>query len=83
MATQVRNIDFGDYATAVPAFLTMVVMPFTYSITNGIGAGFVSYVVIRLAQGKARLVHPLMWVVAALFVVYFALAPLERLLGVR
>ncbi len=42
-----------------------------------------SYVVIRLAQGKARLVHPLMWVVAALFVVYFALAPLERLLGVR
>ena len=83
MTTQVRNIDFGDYATAVPAFLTMVVMPFTYSITNGIGAGFVSYVVIRLAQGKARLVHPLMWVVAALFVVYFALAPLERLLGVR
>ena len=58
-------------------------MPFTYSITNGIGAGFVSYAVIRAMQGQAREVHPLLWVVAALFVLYFAIAPVERLLGVR
>jgi AGZA family xanthine/uracil permease-like MFS transporter len=83
MAIQVRAIDVGDFAIAIPAFLTIVLMPFTYSITNGIGAGFVSYAVIRAAQGRAREVHPLLWVVAALFVLYFAIAPLERLLGVR
>ena len=56
-------------------------MPFTYSITNGIGAGFVSYAVIKLAQGKAREVHPLLWVVAALFVVYFAIGPIQDLIS--
>ncbi len=82
MLTQIRGIDFNDYGIAIPAFLTIVVMPFTYSITNGIGAGFVSYVVIKLAQGRVREVHPLMWVVAALFVVYFGLEPVQSLLGV-
>lgn len=82
MTTQVRTIDFGDVGIAIPAFFTIVLMPFTYSITNGIGAGFVSHVVIRAAQGRAREIHPLLWVVAALFVVYFAIAPLQRLLGV-
>jgi AGZA family xanthine/uracil permease-like MFS transporter len=77
LITQVRNIDFTDYAIAIPAFLTMVLMPFTYSITNGIGAGFVSYALLRAAQGRARDVHPLLWVVAALFVVYFAINPLQ------
>jgi AGZA family xanthine/uracil permease-like MFS transporter len=52
-------------------------MPFTYSIANGIGAGFVSYVVIRAATGKARQVHPLMWVIALAFVAYFAVGPLQ------
>jgi AGZA family xanthine/uracil permease-like MFS transporter len=83
MATQVRNIDWTDYGLAIPAFLTITVMPFTYSIANGIGAGFVSYVVIRVAQGRAREIHPLLWVVAALFIAYFAIDPLEDLLGVR
>ncbi|MGH8867240.1 MAG: NCS2 family permease [Actinomycetes bacterium] len=82
MFTQVRNIDVTDYGIAVPAFLTIVLMPFTYSITNGIGAGFVSYAVIRLAQRRAREVHPLLWVVAVLFVAYFAIDPIERWLGV-
>ncbi len=50
-------------------------MPFTYSITNGIGAGFVSYALLKATQGRAREVHPLLWVVAALFVVYFAHRP--------
>ena len=51
-------------------------MPFTYSITVGIGAGFVSYVLIKLVLGKARALHPLLLVVAALFVVYFAIDPI-------
>src|SRR5439155_751250 len=59
LMAQVRDIDFTDYSIALPAFLTIVVMPFTYSIANGIGAGFVSYAVIRAATGKARQVHPL------------------------
>ncbi|MDR7300496.1 NCS2 family permease [Haloactinomyces albus] len=82
MLTQIRRINFGDFGLAIPAFLTMVLMPFTYSITNGIGAGFVSYVVIRACQGRAREIHPLMWVVSALFVVYFAIGPLEALFGI-
>ena len=83
MATQIKNIDFRDYSLAIPAFLTMVLMPFTYSITNGIGAGFVSYVVIKIFQRKARAVHPLMWLVGALFLVYFAIAPIEELFHLR
>jgi AGZA family xanthine/uracil permease-like MFS transporter len=82
MMTQVRNIDFGDFDVAIPAFLTIVIMPFTYSITNGIGAGFVSYVVIKAVRGRAKDVHPLLWVVAVLFVVYFAIVPVKELLGV-
>ncbi len=77
LITQIRTIDFDDYTVAIPAFLTIVVMPFTYSITNGIGAGFVSYAVLKAAQGRARDVHPLLWVIAALFVVYFAIDPLQ------
>ena len=80
LLTQVRNIDFEDYTIAIPAFLTIVLMPFTYSITNGIGAGFVSYAVLKATQGKAREVSPLLWVIAALFVVYFAIDPIEAAL---
>ena len=77
LITQVKNIDFDDYTIAIPAFLTIVLMPFTYSITNGIGAGFISYVVLKATQGRAREVHPLLWVVAALFVVYFGIDPIQ------
>jgi AGZA family xanthine/uracil permease-like MFS transporter len=82
MLTQVRVIDWNDYGIAVPAFLIATLMPFTYSITVGIGAGFVSHVLVRTAQGRARQVHLLMWTVAALFTIYFALNPLEQLMGV-
>ena len=82
MITQIRSIDFADFAVAIPAFFTIVLMPFTYSITNGIGAGFVAYVLIQLVQRRARAVHPLLWVVSALFVVYFAINPVEQLLGI-
>ncbi|OLF17728.1 NCS2 family permease [Actinophytocola xanthii] len=77
MMGQIREIDFEDFTVALPAFLTIVVMPFTYSIANGIGAGFISYVLLRTATGRARGIHPLLWVVAALFVVYFAIGPIR------
>ena len=82
LLTQIRRIDFGDYTIAIPAFLTIVLMPFTYSITNGIGAGFIAYVVLQVTAGRARAVHPLMYVVASLFVLYFGIVPLQQLLGV-
>jgi AGZA family xanthine/uracil permease-like MFS transporter len=82
LMTQVREIPWDDYDIAIPAFLTIVLMPFTFSITNGIGAGFIAYVAIKLARGRARDVNVLLYVVAALFVVYFAIDPVERLLGV-
>jgi len=80
LITQVRNIDFDDYAIAIPAFLTIVLMPFTYSITNGIGAGFVSYALLMATQGRAREVSPLLWIIAALFLVYFGIGPIEAAL---
>ncbi len=83
LMTQVKGIPWDDYDVALPAFLTIVLMPFTYSITNGIGAGFISYVVIAALRGRGRAVSPLLWVVAALFVVYFAIDPIERALGIR
>lgn len=81
MISQVREIDFADFRIALPAFLTIVVMPFTYSITNGIGAGFITYVVIQIVTGGARKVHPLLWVIAVAFVAYFAVGPIQAALG--
>jgi AGZA family xanthine/uracil permease-like MFS transporter len=80
MMQQVRGINWEDLEVAIPAFLTIVLMPFTYSITVGIGAGFLSYVLIKLVLRKGTQVHPLMWVVAAMFILYFAIHPLTRVL---
>ena len=82
MMQQVRGIDWDDLEIAIPAFLTIVLMPFTYSITAGIGAGFVVYVLLKVVRGKASVVHPLMWLIAALFILYFALDPVRNVLGV-
>ena len=82
MMQQVRGIDWDDLEIAIPAFLTIVLMPFTYSITVGIGAGFVVYPEIKLVRGKSADILPLLWAVSALFVVYFAIDPLKDLLGV-
>lgn len=82
MMQQVKNIDWDDVEIAIPAFFTIVLMPFTYSISVGIGAGFIAYVLVKVVRGKAGSVHPLMWVVSALFVVYFAIDPVKQLLGV-
>jgi adenine/guanine/hypoxanthine permease len=81
MMAQIRHVDLGDLSVLVPVFLTVTVMPLTYSIANGIGAGFVSWVVVRSLSGKAREISPLLWVVAAGFLVYFARGPIEQLLG--
>jgi AGZA family xanthine/uracil permease-like MFS transporter len=77
MMTQVRHIDWDDVEVAIPAFLTIALMPFTYSITAGIGAGFITYALLKTVRGKAWQVKPLLWVVAALFVVYFAVDPIN------
>ena len=76
MMQQVRGIAWEDVEIAIPAFLTIVLMPFTYSITVGIGAGFLAYVLIKAVRGKAAAVHPLLWIVSALFLVYFAINPI-------
>jgi AGZA family xanthine/uracil permease-like MFS transporter len=81
MMTQIRHIPFDDYAIAIPSFLTIILMPFTYSITNGIGAGMVSYVAIKIAQGKSKEISGLLWIIAAAFTIYFAVHPLKGLLG--
>lgn len=72
MTTLIKDIDFADVEEGFPALLALILMPLTFSITVGIGAGFVTYVVVKLVKGKAAQVHPLMWVVAAAFLIYFA-----------
>ena len=83
MVSQVGKIDWADWGVAIPAFLTFTLMPFTYSIANGLGAGFIAYVLVRTFQGRAREIHPLMWVVAAAFVLFFGIGPIEQLIGFR
>ncbi|MFJ1732420.1 NCS2 family permease [Streptomyces sp. NPDC088254] len=76
LANSVRDIDWADYTIAVPAFVTMVMMPFTYSITNGIGMGFITFAVLRLAAGRGREVPTPMYVVAAVFAFYYLMPAL-------
>src|SRR5690606_21087698 len=76
MMQQVTDIDWRDHEIAIPAFLTIVLMPFASSLSVGIGAGFLAFVLIKVVLGKLREVRTLMWVVAALFVVFFAISPL-------
>lgn len=81
MMTQIKGIDFSAFSVTLPVFLTIVVMPLTYSISNGIGAGFISWVLLRSFAGKAREVSPLLWVVAVGFLIYFARGPIGALIG--
>jgi AGZA family xanthine/uracil permease-like MFS transporter len=80
LLTQVKDIPWDDWEISIPAFLTIILMPFTYSITNGIGAGFIAYVVIKAAKGKAAEPGLLLWIISGLFAVYFALDPIQRAL---
>ena len=71
MFTQVRGIDVDNVEDGLPALLTMILMPLTFDITVGIGAGFITWVLIKVAKGKISEIHWLMWVVAIMFLVYF------------
>ncbi|WP_280679988.1 NCS2 family permease [Cryobacterium sp. CG_9.6] len=81
MVSQIRFIDFTEFSIVLPVFLTIIVMPLTYSIANGIGAGFVSWVLVRSFSGKGKQISPLLWIVAAGFVLFFVRGPVEALLG--
>lgn len=83
MMQNARHVDWADSATAIPVFLTVVLMPFTYSITAGVAAGVISYVAIKVAQGKAREIGAFMWALTVIFVVFFSLHPIEGWLGVK
>lgn len=81
MMAQIKEIKFSKFAVALPAFLTIVTMPLTYSIANGIGVGAISWVLVNTFSGRARKVHWLMWIVAVGFVLYFVRGPIETLLS--
>ncbi|NEB76336.1 NCS2 family permease [Streptomyces sp. SID14478] len=83
MMMNARHVDWADRATAIPVFLTVVLMPFTYTITTGVAAGVISWVAIKIAQGKAREIGAFMWGLTVIFLVYFALNPIESWMGVH
>ena len=82
MASVLRDIDFDDFSVTLPVVLTVAVMPLSYSIANGIGVGFIAWVVLRSASGRAREISPLLWVVAVGFLLYFARGWIDSLVGV-
>jgi AGZA family xanthine/uracil permease-like MFS transporter len=77
MVRQAVHVQWDDWGLGIPAFLTIAMMPFTYSIADGIGAGFVSYTFIRIVQGRAKEVHPLMYLVSVAFVLYFGMGVIQ------
>ncbi|PRB11549.1 NCS2 family permease [Microbacterium sp. MYb62] len=81
MMGQIKEIKFTNFAVALPAFLTIVTMPLTYSIANGIGVGFIAWTLVNALSGRARKVHWLMWIVAVGFMLYFVRGPIEVLLA--
>lgn len=76
MMMQVTEIDWTQFHIALPSFLTIVAMPFTYSIADGIGIGFITFALFSVFAGKAKEVHWIMWLISALFVVFFAMDPI-------
>ena len=81
MMSQVKNIEWDDLGIGIPAFLTIILMPFTYNISVGIGAGFVSHVIIRVVQGRGKEVHALLYLVSGLFMIYFLSSPIKSWIG--
>ncbi|MCI3931423.1 NCS2 family permease [Streptomyces sp. AN091965] len=77
LSGSIGQIDWSDYTIAIPAFVTMLMMPFTYSITNGIGMGFITFTVLRLAAGRGREVPVAMYVVSAVFAFYYLMPALD------
>ncbi|GAA3209984.1 NCS2 family permease [Nonomuraea helvata] len=83
MMMQSKNVPWDDLDLAVPAFLTIALMPFTYSITNGVGAGVIAYTLVKAARGRFSEIPWLLWIVSLIFVAYFAIDWLEELFGRR
>ncbi|MDK7047649.1 NCS2 family permease [Corynebacterium sp. UMB0012] len=81
MAAQLTEIRWTKMEIAIPAFLTIVIMPFTYSIANGIGVGFISFALMSTFAGKAKDVHWIMWLLAGLFVIFFGMDPISNAIG--
>ena len=81
MFSHLRDIDLSEFSVALPVVLTVAVMPLSFSIANGIGVGFIAWVIVRSAAGKAREISPLLWIVAAGFLVYFARGWIDTLIG--
>ncbi|MEV1176930.1 NCS2 family permease, partial [Nonomuraea sp. NPDC049784] len=81
MMMQSKNVPWDDLDLAVPAFLTIALMPFTYSITNGVGAGVIAYTLVKAARGRFSEIPWLLWIVSLIFLAYFAIDWLEELFG--
>ena len=79
MIASISDIDWHNFEDAAVAFLAVVIMPFTYSITNGIAFGFIVYVLIKLIKGKAKEIHPIMYVFTGLFILNFILMAVNKL----
>uniref|UniRef100_A0A7C4Y4J6 NCS2 family permease n=1 Tax=candidate division WOR-3 bacterium TaxID=2052148 RepID=A0A7C4Y4J6_UNCW3 len=76
MMEPILRINFNDYTESVPAFITLISMPFTYSISNGIFLGFISYVVIKLITGRIKEISPVMFILSLFFIIFFVLNPI-------
>ena len=75
MMSAVKEIDFSDFTEAVPSFFTIAMMPFTYSIANGIAIGMIFYPIVKIATGKGKEVHKILYIFAILFILRFILMP--------
>ncbi len=77
MMSSMAKIKWDDLDEAIAAFFTVVVMPFAYSIATGVAAGFIFYVLIKIVKGKAKDVHPLMYIVTGLFLLKYVIDALQ------
>ena len=80
MLGSIRNVDWDDFEIALPCFLTIVMMPFAYSISDGIGFGFISYMLIKVLRGKAKEVPILMYIISILFIIMYVISTYEHII---
>lgn len=82
MLASLKEVDWADFKEAFPVLITMIAMPLTYSITNGIGLGFILFTAMMIFSGKMSKVHPLMWVTTGAFIIYFMSTLIQSWIGV-
>src|SRR5690606_34340969 len=71
MLRAVVGVKWDDFSEALPAFTAMIMMPLAYSISEGISLAFIAYPLVKLIGGKGRTVHPIMWILAVLFILRY------------